>query len=190
MGFDIGEATVRVLEEGLPTLPTRLEASQTVPVALWRGERYGAVLFVRLWRNGNVDSDCAITERAANGSWEQPSGWGGSGWIDDPLVRSETGWGGDPVAWIGSTGIGSRAEDENFAVAHTGLDVRALRGAASSRVAAIEVEQRGRTWTVPIESPCGAFIVGLESPGPATLRVLDRDGQPLADATGETERVA
>ena len=79
-----------------------------------------------------------------------------------------------------------RVEDEPWA----GLDLRALLGAASAQVAAIEVAHAGKTWTVPIESPCGAFIVGLEAPGPATLRVLDHDGRPLADADGATERVA
>jgi hypothetical protein len=214
--MDIGAWTVRVLEGGLPPLPARLELGQTVPVARWRGERYGAVLFVRLWRNGTVDSDCAITQRAADGSWEEPGAWGGSGWIDDPLVRPRTGWEGDPVMWLGISGIGSGEEDipsDPFDLSITdvvalprdagpdawpsidrepwaGLDVRALLGAASEQVAAIQVEHEGRTWTVPIESPCGAFIVGVESPGPATLRVIGHDGQPLADADGATELVA
>ena len=69
-------------------------------------------------------------------------------------------------------------------------DVRAVLGAASTPVAAIEVEQDGRSWTVPIESPCGAFIVGLEDPATATLRVLGHDGQQLAGADGATEKVA
>src|SRR5262249_4344250 len=101
MGYDIGEQTVNVLTDGLPALPDRFEPSQTLPLALWRGERSGAVLFVRLWRNGNYDSDCAITERAADGSWDEPSAWGGSGWIDDPLHRPDEGWDGDPVVWLG-----------------------------------------------------------------------------------------
>jgi hypothetical protein len=58
VAYDIGEQTVKVLTEGLPALPDRFEPSQTLPVALWRGERNGAVLFLRLWRNGNYDSDC------------------------------------------------------------------------------------------------------------------------------------
>jgi hypothetical protein len=69
-------------------------------------------------------------------------------------------------------------------------EVRAIRGAASKNVAAIEVEQDGLTWTVPIESPCGAFVVLLETPGPVTLRVLDAGGRRLEDADGATERPA
>jgi hypothetical protein len=57
-------------------------------------------------------------------------------------------------------------------------------------VAAIEVEQDGRSWSVPIESPCGAFILLIEQPGPATLRVLDAEGRRLEDADGATEHRA
>ena len=52
-------------------------------------------------------------------------------------------------------------------------------GAASQRVAAIEVEQAGRKWLVTIDSPCGAFVVGVESVEPATLRAVDEYGDAL-----------
>jgi hypothetical protein len=228
MGFDIEEWTVRVLEDGLPPLPDRLELGQTVPVAFWRGKRHGAVLFVRLWKNGQPDSDCAITERAPDGTWEEPSGWGGGPWIDDPLARSENGWDGEHVVWLGSNAIGGAfVEDdlpdwitevatpdgvagaevvtvpadmpqdevdamfEALDAAHEARhlaemadsDVRAVLGAASTQVVAIEVEHAGRRWTVPIESPAGAFVVGIEGRGPATLRALDANGEAL----GETQ---
>jgi hypothetical protein len=211
MGFDVGEWTVRVLEGGLPPLPDRLEpGGQTVPLALWRGERYGAVVFVRLWKNGQPDYDCAITERAGDGSWQEPGGWGGSAWIEDPLVRPGEGWDGDPVAWLGTSAMSLDADDEwdeatslgESAAAESDAvfdrvdelmvqsDVRAIVGAASQKVAAIEVERAGRSWTVPVESSCGAFIVGIEGPGVATLRPLGHDGRPLPDADGATERTA
>ena len=173
MALEIGEWTSRVLAEGMPPLPEWLEPSAAIPIALWRGKRHGAVLFVRLWRNGTVDNECAISERAPDGSWARPGSWGGCGWIDDPLVRSATGWDGDPVAWLGCSSQGG---------------VRAVLGAASRQVAAIAVEQDGHNWTVPIESACGAFIVGLEEPAVVRLSVLDRHGRRLADAEGNTER--
>jgi hypothetical protein len=226
MGFDIAEWTVRVLEDGLPPLPDRLELGQTVPVAFWRGEKYGAVLFVRLWKNGQPDSDCAITERREDGSWDEPSSWGGSAWIDDPLSRPADGWDGDPVVWLGSSGRGEVADEDDWPgwarELPTGdpagetsseivavpsdmpeeevdamfaaldekrraeeladsaeLDVRVIEGAASMRVAAIEVEHAGRRWTVPIDSPAGAFLVGIEGRGPAALRALDASGATL-----------
>jgi hypothetical protein len=236
MGRKLEEWTAQVLNTELPALPARLEPGQAVPVAIWRGKHYGAVLFLRLWKNGNVDSDCAIAERAADESWDEPWSSGGGGWIQDPLVRSETGWDGDPVVWLGRSGLGFGADDEEYQAPEPveprkglgisqplivrvpegsseeetrGLvaaarqqeeqalqrrwdrfDVRTVVGAASMPVAAIEVEQAGRSWRAPIDSPCGAFIVGLEQSGPATLRVLDREGQPLADADGVTERPA
>jgi hypothetical protein len=156
--------TVRVLERGLPVLPERLEPSGTVPVALWRGARHGAVLFVRLWRNGNIDSDCAIAGRGDDGRWMEPTFMAGGAWIDDPLVRPALGWDGASVLWLGDVGMG---------------DVRAVQGAASEQVAGIEVEQAGRTWTVPVGSPCGAFVVGVELPGPASVRAVGADGRVL-----------
>jgi hypothetical protein len=223
MGYDIAEWTVRVLEDGLPPLPDRLERGQTVPVAFWRGEKYGAVLFVRLWRNGQPDSDCAIAERAGDGSWQEPSSWSGGPWIDDPVTRSETGWDGHQVVWLGSQATGDAAEegvpewatevaspggvtgaeivavpadmpkeevDAMFAAheaefegrlleAARQSDFRAILGAASTQVTAIEVDHGGRSWRQPIDSPAGAFVIGIEGPGPATLRALDASGASL-----------
>jgi hypothetical protein len=173
MARDVDEWTVLVLEAGLPPLPRQLAPGETIPIALWRGERHGAALFVRRWRNGNIDSDCAISERSPDGSWARPGSWGGSGWIDDPLVRSATGWDGSPVVWLGSCGSDG---------------VRAVVGAASAQVAAIGVAQDGREWTVPIESACGAFIVGIESAALVTVHMLDGEGRRLTDGDGATER--
>jgi hypothetical protein len=69
-----------------------------------------------------------------------------------------------------------------------GRVVRVAEGAASSRVAAIEVQQGGRKWLHPIESPCGAFAVGVESAEPATLQAVDDQGEPLYDADGQPSR--
>jgi hypothetical protein len=232
VGVDLEELAVRVLDGGLPVLPERLETGVPVPVALWRGRSFGGVLFLRLWTNGNVDAESVLVERDADGRWEDVLGSGGGGWIQDPLVRSETGWEGDPVLWIGSQGVGLEpdehddcpwppaepgefgtsyavtlrvppglSEDQARAyVEHSNererrvraarwdrLDVRLMRGVASRQVAAIEVEQAGQRSSVPIDSPCGAFIVGLEQRGPATIRVIGHDGLPLPDGDGMTE---
>ena len=198
----------------------RLDPGRTIAIALWRGERHGAVVFIRLWRDGTtIDYDCAIAERAADGSWDEPSAWSGGPWMPDPLVRPDDGWDGDDVVWLGLQAELRPLEDEEEwmpaggAIAETDFVevaadlpeeakqallaqhmakvdaemtpdpdeyvVRAVLGAASMRVGAIGVEHGGRSWTVPIESPCGAFIVGIEGPGVATLQPLDRDGRPL-----------
>jgi hypothetical protein len=176
-----------------------------------------------------------LVERGADGRWEDVLGSGGGGWIQDPLVRSETGWEGDPVLWIGSQGASFESDEPDdyprpppepgeLGISHAvtvrvppgltddqarayvehsndrdrrvraarwdRLDVRLLRGVAACQVAAIEVEQAGQRSSVPIDSQCGAFIVGLEQRGPATIRVLGQDGRPLPDADGVTEHPA
>ena len=64
-----------------------------------------------------------------------------------------------------------------------GRVVRVAEGAASSRVAAIEVQQGGRKWLHPIESPCGAFAVGVESAEPATLQAVATKASPFTTRT-------
>jgi hypothetical protein len=216
MGFDVGEWTPRILEGGLRPLPERLEPSRTFAIALWRGPHYGAVVFIRLWRDGEtIDYDCAIAERLGDGSWNEPDSWSGAPWMPDPLTRPADGWDGDQVVWLGQTAKLAPLEDdddwtpppgsleETFTfelpagateAEHEALIaemearmtpdpdeyvVRAVLGAASQRVAAIGVEFGDRSWTVAIESPCGAFIVGIEGPGVATLQPLDSDGSPV-----------
>ena len=124
---------------------------------------------MRLWKDGQPDSEVAIARRAADGSWEAPS-WGGGPWIDDPMVRPEDGWDGSPVVWLQHAGQFVHGERDG---------VRAQAGAAAWRVAAIQVEQAGRTWSVPVDSPCGAFIVVMESLEPARLCAVDERGEVL-----------
>jgi hypothetical protein len=113
VGYELQDLAVTALEASLPPLPTGLETGVPVPIAMWRGARFGAVLFVRLWTNGNVDGECTLVEREADGTWGTALGSGGGGWIDEPLVRNETGWHGDPVLWIGSSGIGLRPDEDD-----------------------------------------------------------------------------
>jgi hypothetical protein len=174
MAMDIGEWTVRVLDHGLPALPARLERGETVPAAVWQGKRAGGVVFVRLWKNGQPDSEVAIARRAADGSWEVPS-WGGGPWIDDPMIRPEDGWDGSPVLWLQHAGQFVQGDTDG---------VRAQAGAAARRVAAIQVEQAGRTWSVPVDSPCGAFIVVMESLAPARLCAVDERGEAVLERPG------
>jgi hypothetical protein len=167
VGFDLDYWTVRVLEHGLPPAPQRLKPSETIALARWRGTRHGAVLFIRLWRNGQFDSEVAITERNPDGSWAEPSMSAGGPWIDEPLVRPSAGWDGDPVLWLGMTGSG---------------ECIAVRGAAAKTIAAIGVEHAGRHSQFEIESPSGAFVVGVENPQQPVLFGLDHEGRRVDGA--------
>jgi hypothetical protein len=165
MGFDIDECTTLVLSGGLPPLPASLEPGKTLPLARGLGDHYGAVLFVRRWRNDNVDCDVAILARDSSGSWAEFTTSSGSAWIDDPLTRSESGWNGEQVLWLGISGRD---------------DVRVVRGAASDQVAAIRLKQEAQPVRVySVDSSSGAFLVGIESPGPAQLEPLSRSGETL-----------
>lgn len=40
---------------------------------------------------------------------------------------------------------------------------------------------------MPIESPCGAFIVGFETGGPAHVRAIDAEGRAVLNRDGVPE---
>ena len=105
MGWDFAEETVRVLTSGLPPSPPEPSPGLTFAAACHQGDRFGAVLFLRLWRNGQWDSDTAITERSEDG-WAYPSACGGGGWLN-PYERPAAGWDGEPIALLGANRIGS-----------------------------------------------------------------------------------
>jgi len=170
MRTDIADWAVHVLEQGLPPLPAHLERGETVPAAVWRGDDVGGVLFVRLWQDGRPDSEVALARRGADGSWEVPS-WGGGPWVDDPLVRPADGWDGAAVVWLHHSGQFTQGETDG---------VRAQAGAAAEGIAAVRVEQADRTWSVPVDSPCGAFIVVMDSLRPARLCAVDERGEVVA----------
>ena len=93
----------------------------------------GGVLFVRLWKDGQPDSEVAIAREGADGSWEVPS-WGGGPWVDDPMMRPADGWDGDRVVWLHHSGQFTQGDKDG---------VRAQAGAAAQGIAAIRVEQAG-----------------------------------------------
>jgi hypothetical protein len=94
------------------------------------------------------------------------------------MTRPEEGWDGYPVEWLHQ-----RAEYDDSG----GDGVRAFAGAASRRVRAIGVEQGSQKWTVPVDSPCGAFIVVLDSLDPARLCALDERREVLHGPEGKPE---
>src|SRR5436853_2432704 len=82
-----------VLDNGLPDLPETVEVGWSVPIARWVGEQVGAVLHVQWnWSDDHDDdelnSEVEVLARSESG-WQYPSGSGGIGWLDPPLVRPE-----------------------------------------------------------------------------------------------------
>jgi hypothetical protein len=172
MVWDFSEETVRVLTDGLPEPPPAAVPGLTFPAALHRGGFFGAVLFLRLWRNGNWDSDTAITCREGTG-WAYPSSCGGGGWTD-PYNRPIDGWNGDPLMICGGSGSGMDDDDGNVRYA------TAVDGLAAKAVAAIEYTTAGKTLRYSIDSPLGAFVIVVEGEERPMLSARGGDGTPLA----------
>ena len=84
------------------------------------------------------------------------------------MVRPADGWDGAPVVWLHHSGQFTQGEQDG---------VRAQAGAAAEGIAAIRVEQADRTWSVPVDSPCGAFVVVMDSLQSARLCAVDEQGR-------------
>ena len=171
MAWDFADETVRVLTEGLPTPPAEPIPGHTFPAALHRGKRYGAVLFLRLWRNGQWDSDTAITQRDAEG-WVEPSGCGGGGWID-PYERPHGGWDDDLVVVLGHSVESTEEEDGSWS------EVVAVEGMVAPGVAQLDCIGEATRLTYGVESPLGAFVIVVEGRQVPRLVPFDQDGRRL-----------
>src|SRR5689334_15044239 len=101
-----------VLLNGLPEPPVEPVAGREFVVARHDNGAVGAVLRLRLWRNGEWDSDAEIVWRSSDG-WEPSSGSGGGGWID-PYQRPRAGWDGQPLLRMGTHWM---QEDDRSAMA-------------------------------------------------------------------------
>jgi hypothetical protein len=171
MGWDFASETARVLTEGLPDPPRPPAAGVTFAAALYRGERFGAVLWLRLWRNGGWDSDTAVTERDGAG-WAFPSACGGGGWVD-PHDRPEDGWDGQPLVVLGQGQQTTELEDG------TCEHVTSVEGMTSTRVASLLCSTPGGSFVHPVDSPLGAFEIVVVGEDPPTLVALDTEGAPI-----------
>src|SRR6266516_3709637 len=170
VGWDFSEATVRVLTDGLPTPPSSPEPGVTFPVALHRGERLGAVLFLRLWRNGEWDSDSAIAERENDG-WIEPSSCSGGGW-PSPYDRPFEGWEGSALLVNWQSCQETHCEDGSI------RSTAAIEGMAAGSVASIRCSTSTATFDYELDSPLGAFIIVVEDARAPMLTPLDSHGQP------------
>jgi hypothetical protein len=216
---DVPELTVSVLAHGLGETRTDLREGQLTPVACWRGSNYGAVLFFGLSTDGLFESVCAITRRLESG-WELPQGWGGGAgghplWDDASrsFTRPMRGWDGQPVLWLGVTGLGlwhsgvrpdaARGEDiddlrlnarrrgfRRAARRHPrpmlgDSDVRVLQAAASAQVSVFEATQDQTGLHLVVEpSSVGAALLGIEGGPTVRVSAKDRTGVDLVDEHG------
>jgi hypothetical protein len=180
--------SIWVLDNGLPELPTTVEVGWSVPIARWVGETVGAVLHVQ-WRwdesheDDEVQSEVELLPRTANG-WEYPSGSGGTGWLDPPLVRP----GPHRGRYVFPMGMHGYVADGEGPWAAT-------YGVTAYPVAALDVQVGNASIDCPIESSIGAWIVAhrvsSDCSDPAVvIDAFDEHGVPVDhyDAQDEARR--
>lgn len=182
MGFSIERETVRILKDGFAGPPPSLERGETAAFAAWVREPYGAVFFMRRWKNGQWDTDLAITTQSSNGEWIEPAGYSGSGWRD-PYDRPSAGWQGQPIVWEGETSstVGEEGQD---------VVVSVFEGMASPQVAKLEViDAQGQLVdAIDIRQDTGVFIVGVIGEESHTVIARGHDGSIIRDGKGREIR--
>lgn len=183
MGFDISLETVSVLKSGFQGPPPYLERGETAAFASWVREPYGAVFFIRRWKNGEWDTDLAITTQDLNGNWLEPGSYGGSGWWD-PYDRPTKGWDGEPILWGGESSTDVADDDEEE------LLIRVFDGMASPLVASLVVlDQQGQLFDiVTIRPDSGVFLVGVIGNQQYTVVARAHDDSILLDSEGREVR--
>ena len=166
------ELGIWVLDDGLPPLPLELKIGETVPIARWSGQEYGAVLFVSWYLDdeegeSSVDADVQ-TYRRFRGVWVPSEGSGGGSWFDEPLKRPDVP---DEYAAVGHY---------HFTHGATGSCCAAY-GVAGRGAAFVEVVTPAGSTVAPLDSPVGAFVVAADGERDAVVRVLTADYRVLTE---------
>ncbi|MEY2426511.1 MAG: hypothetical protein QOI61_2083 [Actinomycetota bacterium] len=167
------EWNVWVLDHGLPPLPAKLEKGQSVPVARWAGEQWGAVFHLQWnWDEDEPDDDYVATEiqvlRRVEGRWQTPSGSGGSNWHEEhPFTR-----------WA----VPGRAVHLGGLVWHGADDWAgaAMDGIAGIEAALVTVVSEGREESNLIDNDLGIVLAAFNGELPAMVIVQDAEGVLLA----------
>ena len=162
-----------VRDHGLPELPhTPVAFGESVPVAYWVGPRTAAVL--HLYRSQDegapephTGTDLRLLARVGDG-WEYRGGsrsWSADELLEPRIPAREVRLDGNVCSWWSPDDDGRKA----------------LHGQVGADAAVAEVEQFGEVTRRTIEAPMGLFVVCVVADAPCTVRVLDRDGELLAE---------
>jgi hypothetical protein len=162
-----------VRDHGLPELPgTPVAFGDSVPVAYWVGPRTAAVLHVyRAQDDGapgpHTGTDLRLLARIGD-DWEYRGGsrtWSAEEPMEPQLPAREVRIDGNVCDW-------STPGDDGR---------KALYGQVGADAAVAEVEQLGEITRRAVEAPTGRFVVCVVADAPATVRILDRHGELLAE---------
>ncbi|MDT0275696.1 hypothetical protein [Blastococcus goldschmidtiae] len=162
-----------VRDHGLPELPrTPVAFGDSVPVAYWVGVRTAAVL--HLYRSQDegapephTGTDLRLLAMVGDG-WEYRGGlrsWSADELLVPPVPAREVRLDYQVCDW--------RAPDDD--------GCKALYGVVGVDAAIAEVEQLGELTRRTVEAPTGLFVVSVVADAPCTVRILDRDGEVLAE---------
>jgi hypothetical protein len=158
------EHALQALIDGPPGYGSGPRPGEAVPIARWVGERHGAVLMLRLRRDGIWDGTTLHFERY-RGGWELYLGAGGP-W-GDPTDRPLEGWDGAHIDWFGASEAGN---------------VRVVRGQVSGSVTRLVMDPAGAGHALEIEPITGAYLAGNEGTESLRLVAYDADGASVDEA--------
>ena len=167
-----------VLDHGLPELPRTLGDEDEVPIAYWAGPVVGAVLFCSWRADCEEDTPTEAPREIDN--------------VHYSYVRTGTGW--EPTGASGGTG---GPEDKpmqppvlphrlayfggGFQESGPPGSVRGRTGMVGGSARTIELVDRHGTTRRPVEAPLGWVIVCFDPEDEVTIRVLDDQGETLAE---------
>ncbi|TFV78487.1 hypothetical protein E4P39_04670 [Blastococcus sp. CT_GayMR19] len=165
----------RFLAEGMPAPPPRMPVAVDeiveVPLAVWQQGDVAAVLWVERERNSD-EVDARVDTFVNAGRWQLASSGGGSwlGDLDAPI----------PSGVVAIMGLTSELRSPS-----TGGCYGLVGGRVGRDVTAVGYRGPDRRGIVPVVSPIGAFLVGIEIPaafGIGPIRSLDGPTDSVLDA--------
>jgi hypothetical protein len=159
---------VSVLNTGLPALPPRMRPGWPVPVAIWNGDRHGAVMVIEdcdhdpyCPRDEHYVAMTYVYRRQGPDDWDLPSGSGGTDWPGGTSTKS-------------SLGAREVLLEGGQSGSSTGWMCSKVDGFVGSAARWVELEEGPNTTRRPI-ADSGAVVVVLDGDGPATVRIRDDD---------------
>jgi len=170
------QASLDVLEHGLPPLPDILTYEMAIPVAYWKGGQCAVVLVLRF---GYLTGEptpvimLVIYSRTADGAWKMPTHVAGTGFSHDPVA--------DPGGQRDLDGRPMGCGGGSWAAETTpGYPASIVTGRAVPEVRYLAVVKDGHEDRRPLETHFGAWVVCTEQPGPFDVVGLSEDGDVLA----------
>jgi tetratricopeptide (TPR) repeat protein len=170
-------AGLDVLEHGLLPLPDVLAHEMAIPVAYWKAGPCAVVLILRFSYLTGEPTPMAMPvtySRAADGTWEAPTGAFSAGsFSHDPIADpgGQRDLGGRPM----TGGRGSWATEIT-----PGSPASIVTGRAAPEVRYLAVVKDGQEDRRPLESHFGAWVVCNEQPGPFDVVGFSEGGDVLS----------